>query len=529
MNGELQEVRSRANELLLRGEWKDCIDAYSQLTVLLEHQEPCDDGASKKALCLAFSNRAEARFRLRDFCASIQDCGRALQIDPNHLKSIVCMGKALLEIDQYSKASKCFERAVALQPHGHRGDSVGCLLRRSRKLDAQSRTGRFDLTDWILNGFDGPSPDLAGYIEGPVEIRRSDISGRGLFVTKNVSAGTLLFVSKAVAVGRAILPGSTDDGLTGEQGNRLVVWKDFVDQVRDAALRSEKTLKQLYTLPTGDEDEGSHDLGIPNMDIFRPDVEETTIGEVKLDMGRILKILDANALTENPVLGKKSVNGEEEVCGVGLWILASFINHSCNPNARRLHVGDRILVHSSKDLRKGEEITFSYFDTFLPLKKRQELGKNWGFLCKCERCKVEEIHRQDLEAIEKEMECASDLTDMVVRLEDEVLRKKVKGTREKAFVRVSYWEAYCRVLRSGRVVKRWGRRIPEAGSLIDAAEAVVGGDDRVLAAAYEFKDVNGSYGRLIVDDMSRVSKIGRAIYGKHMKKQAIRALLQKYY
>ncbi|CAN6485900.1 unnamed protein product [Victoria cruziana] len=528
MDGKLQEVRSRANELLLRGEWKDCIGAYSQLIGLLENQRTCDAGASKKALCLAFSNRAEARFRLSDFRASIQDCDRALQIDANHFKSIVCKGKALLEIDQYSKASECFEKAVALQPHDGRSDSVRDLLHRSKKLDAQSRTGSFDLTNWILNRFDGPSPDLAGYIEGPVEIRQSDISGRGLFVTKNVSAGTLLFVSKAVAVGRAILPGSGDDEFAGEQDNRLVVWKDFVDQVREAALRSKKTLKQIYTLLAGDEDEGSHDLEVPNMDIFRPDVEETSIGEDKLDMGRILKILDANALTENPVLGKNSVNVEEELCGVGLWILASFINHSCNPNARRLHVADRIIVHASKDLRKGEEITFSYFDIFLPLKKRREQSKNWGFLCKCERCKFEEIHRQDLEGIEKEMECASDLTEAVIRLEDEVL-KKVKSTRKKAFVRVSYWDAYCRVLRSGRVVMRWGRRIPEAGSLIDAAEAVVGGDDRVLAAAYEFKNVNGSYGGLIGDDMSRASKMGRAIYGKNIKKQAVRALLQKYY
>jgi hypothetical protein len=43
------------------------------------------------------------------------------------------------------------------------------------------------------------------------------------------------------------------------------------------------------------------------------------------------------------------------VLSVGLWVLASFIHHSCSPN---LHVGDYVIVHTSRDVKAGEEITF---------------------------------------------------------------------------------------------------------------------------------------------------------------------------
>ncbi|KAK7391759.1 hypothetical protein VNO78_20180 [Psophocarpus tetragonolobus] len=63
--------------------------------------------------------------------------------------------------------------------------------------------------------------------------------------------------------------------------------------------------------------------------------------EVEVDVGmvKLVGILDVNSLTEDAV----SAN---DCYGVGLSLLPSFINHSCCPNARRLHVGDYLVVHA---------------------------------------------------------------------------------------------------------------------------------------------------------------------------------------
>ncbi|KAG5527668.1 hypothetical protein RHGRI_028559 [Rhododendron griersonianum] len=82
---------------------------------------------------------------------------------------------------------------------GSNSEPIHGYLEKCKKLEFSSRTGAFDLSDWILNGFRGKSPEIAEYI-GAVEIEKSHIGvGRGLFATENVDCGTLLLVTKATA------------------------------------------------------------------------------------------------------------------------------------------------------------------------------------------------------------------------------------------------------------------------------------------------------------------------------------------
>ncbi|XP_058096383.1 methyltransferase FGSG_00040 [Magnolia sinica] len=525
INEEMQHLRFKASELLLREEWNDSINAYSQF-ISLCHQHLSDsdtlkgesgaaDQTSKltKSLCLAFSNRAEAQYRLRDFSGALVDCDRALEIDSTHCKSLICKGRILLDLDRYSKSLDCFRRALELQISGGCENLHG-FLDRCKKLEFQSRTGAFDLSDWVLNGFHGKSPELAEYV-GPVQIKRSENCGRGLFATKDLEAGTLLIMTKPVAIGRAILPEPGDD--SGDCA-RMVMWKDFVNKILDAAKRCRKTLQLIYALSTGEDEEG---LEVPDLNLFRPETEESCFSEEKPDMGRILKILDVNSLTEDgtcaKTLGKKS-----GFYGVGLWILASFVNHSCNPNARRLHIGDHMAIHASRDVKAGEEITFAYFDVLEPLKKRRELSKTWGFYCKCKRCRFEKeiSYSEELREIEMGLENESEMGEIVVRLEERMRRWMVKG-KEKGFLRASFWEAFSGVLKSERLMRRWGRRVPAAEMVAESVAEAVGGDERVVKVVVDTWKKGG-----VVVDMERAMRLGRGVYGKMMRKKAIRALLE---
>lgn len=524
---QMQQLRSKATELLLREEWKESTQVYSQLIDLCQDQisktrrdsnsDPDHNSRLHKSLCLAFSNRAEARSRLRDFTEAIKDCDQALGIEATHFKTLLCKGKILLGLNRYSNALDCFKAAL-FDPQGNGNlEILNGYLEKCKRLEFQSRTGSFDLSDWVLNGFKGKPQELAEYI-GPVQVKGSEISGRGLFATKNIDAGTLVLVTKAIAIERGIL-GGEDSG----ENAQLVMWKNFIDKVKVAASKCQRTQLLINMLSTGENEE---ELEVPDMSFFRPEVEKNGCSskEERLDMDNILSILDVNSLVEEAV-SAKVLGKNSDFYGVGLWLLASFINHSCDPNARRLHVGDCVVVHASRDIKAGEEITFMYFDSLSPLDKRVEMSKSWGFNCKCRRCKFEESvsSKQELREIEIGIEKGVDAGNAVYRLEESMRRCAVRG-KEKGYLRTSFWDAYSQVYGSDRLKKRWGRRIPVMEAVVDSVVEVVGSEERVLKIVVE--GLKKSEGGIGVVELERVMKLGRGFYGKVVKKQAMRTLLE---
>lgn len=45
------------------------------------------------------------------------------------------------------------------------------------------------------------------------------------------------------------------------------------------------------------------------------------------------------------------------------------------------------MIHASKDLKAGAEVSFAYLDPFCGLSKRNEMSLNWRIYCKCKRCR----------------------------------------------------------------------------------------------------------------------------------------------
>ncbi|XP_028785080.1 uncharacterized protein LOC114740989 [Neltuma alba] len=524
--GYMQKLRSKATELLLREEWKESIEAYSNFITLCQnqifhtqnHSDLDQPQRLRKSLCLAFSNRAEARSRLKEFRSALEDCDLALGIDGTHLKTLICKGKILLNLNMYSVALDCF-RVALLDPQANgNSENLNAYVEKCKKLDVLSRTGALNLSDWVSNGFRGKSPELAEYI-GSVEIMKSEISGRGLFATKNIDGGGLVLVTKAIAMERSVLGGKD---LSEEA--QLVMWKNFIDKVADFVGKCRRTSNLISKLSNG-EDEDS--LGVPDIGLFKPGTEMKNNqpgATEKIDMGKLLSILDVNSLTEDAVsasvLGKKN----NDYYGVGLWILPSFINHSCCPNARRLHVGDYLIVHASKDIKAGEEITFAYLDPLSSLHKRKEMSMTWGIQCRCKRCKFESeiMCKQEMREIEIGLERGMDVGSAVYKLEEEMKRWKVRG-KEKAYLRASFWSAYSEVYRSDRLMKRWGRRIPAMEAVVYSIIDVIGGDERLLKIQMEELKKNGGGGLV---EMEKALKLAREVYGKVVKKQAMRTLLE---
>ncbi|GFQ02561.1 histone-lysine n-methyltransferase smyd3 [Phtheirospermum japonicum] len=523
----LQDLRSKATKLLLREEYKDSIETYSQIISLCQDsifkKNPDEPHLTKiqKALCLAFSNRAEARARLFEFSEALKDCEEALRIEKSHFKTLLCKGKILLTMNRYGTALECFKLA-SLDPEANENcDLVNGFLLKCKKFESLSRTGAFDVSDWVLSGFKGKTPEFAEYI-GAVEIKKSEISGRGLFATKNVESGSLLFVTKAVAVDRAIVPQNCVENA------HLVIWKNFIDKVEQIVSKCNEVNFLISNLSAG-EDEGS--LGIPEIGFFRPEADFSSCE--KLDMGKMLSILDVNSILEDAV-SSKVLGKNAEYQGIGLWVLASLINHSCDPNVRRLHIGDYVMVHASRDVKAGEELTFAYFDVLSPLSKRVEMAKNWGFVCKCKRCEYEDNLCCKQEMRDLEIVLSKGQVDMmgsvVCRLEEGIKRWSVRGRgRGRGYLRASFWGAFSEIYGSDKTMRKWGRKVPSVESVVDSVVESVGSDERILRVFLEGLKKSGISGGINnggIVEMEKGMKLGRGVYGKVMKKQALRSLIQ---
>lgn len=74
----------------------------------------------------------------------------------------------------------------------------------------------------------------------------------------------------------------------------------------------------------------------------------------------------------------------------GLWLKASYLNHSCFPNCARVFVGDAVIVRAARDLAAGTELTVAYalpenFETVGQVQRRLSC---WGFRCACGLCEA---------------------------------------------------------------------------------------------------------------------------------------------
>ncbi|KAL9129226.1 MAG: hypothetical protein Q9217_002267 [Psora testacea] len=68
-------------------------------------------------------------------------------------------------------------------------------------------------------------------------------------------------------------------------------------------------------------------------------------------------------------------------------VVATLINHSCDPNAHHLSEGPELVVRSSRKIAKNEEITISYIDPTQSFEERQKaLSNSYAFGCQCRKC-----------------------------------------------------------------------------------------------------------------------------------------------
>ncbi|CAG4926951.1 unnamed protein product [Colias eurytheme] len=83
------------------------------------------------------------------------------------------------------------------------------------------------------------------------------------------------------------------------------------------------------------------------------------------------------------------LNVDMNSIGTGIYIAASIIDHSCNPNAVATFDGKTIHITAIKDMPclDWKQIRISYIDLMkTPFDRQTELLENYYFACECDRC-----------------------------------------------------------------------------------------------------------------------------------------------
>lgn len=238
-----------------------------------------------------------------------------------------------------------------------------------------------DLSEYLVNGCNWrEAPKCPDYI-GPLSIARTpDGRGRGLYASHDVAAGDILIISNAFAA-------SYNDSHS----------IDLYTKIATIVKESPKALRQFYSLAGYDYHD---DMEVPHVKLFDPNIPYTDRdppANLEFDEKRIMHIMNVNSFEGELT----SLNSQPETRLTGLWLLPSFINHSCSPNASRLVVGEAMFILASRDIQAKEEIMISYTDSLSPLKRREDnlASMGYGFRCQCKRCVAERSVQQELQDI----------------------------------------------------------------------------------------------------------------------------------
>jgi tetratricopeptide (TPR) repeat protein len=243
---------------------------FEQADTLYTHAlERATDTALQLVLYL---NRAAARLGQRQYDDALSDCDHALSIDVASVKGRYRRGQALFGMRRYDEAQAVYAamikeaqeagQAVDKQWEEQHANAVAAI--------AQSTTGMYDLMTFPFGPDKQLETDVAEYF-GPIAVGmcKDKKKGRGLFLTKNVKAGDVLLVERALAFAlddpnTLVMAISHEDG-TFNKGSLHSLIQDLVV----LANKNARANSVMSYLSTGQE-ENPGSLPVLDLDMLRP-------------------------------------------------------------------------------------------------------------------------------------------------------------------------------------------------------------------------------------------------------------------
>lgn len=114
-----------------------------------------------------------------------------------------------------------------------------------------------------------------------------------------------------------------------------------------------------------------------------------------------------------------------------IFLLQSHLNHNCDPNTKVVLSAkkyEKLKVFAARDIRTGEELTTTYVNPSHTVQQRQrELRVNWGFICKCQKCKSDfELQKKRKSSSSKSLKDKADVKAMLDSVSKELEGKELE-------------------------------------------------------------------------------------------------------
>ncbi|BGP34244.1 hypothetical protein JCM10296v2_006059 [Rhodotorula toruloides] len=323
-----------------------------------------------------YLNRAQANLRLSNLGGAWRDTSAVLSFlkagisggPPRaELKATIRRAWALEGLRHLERAHEEYNRALELDQEEsdvHSGQGF------VEVLIGQRDAGAFDWAELkkLATGWMAPGGlPVADYF-GPVKIARLEqrSRGRGIVASEAMKAGDLIIVEKALATaanlsaGRTLAYDLTSDTMADTSRAELVT-------ALAARMMDDSSVAPLiYSLHGGPRFPPSGDFA-PTAVRDRPLLPFAT--QATAGTSRLEAISLVNAFP----LGRFKVGYEGiDNSASGLFLVASMLNHSCQPNAHWMNLGDVMVVRARTAIAEGDEILISY----VPSASSQTLADN---------------------------------------------------------------------------------------------------------------------------------------------------------
>jgi hypothetical protein len=362
-----------------------------------------EDGMIEKDL---FRNRAHVNLLLSRFDAAKSDALSSLTGSETQKhkeldgKAFLRAGHASYSLWNFREAKKSFEEHARLM-YGNGDKESKARIQKAECRIQEEETGIYDFKKLkasllLSNSASGARIDAADFLQN-VRIGRSFGRGRGLFATRDLKPGDVVMVEKAFCV----VFGQEEDALSAMTFDV----RDEMVRVFPAGL-CKAVVRKLHDNPSqvGKVLDLYSDYQAPELD---NGMSEGRRGWV--DMWQVHDIVARNAFGP----GGSGDGGKGRGENAGLWIVASYMNHSCVPNAEKEYIGDLMVLRATREIKAGDEVMHTYVQVDSDFEDRRKiLLEVWGFVCDCGLCAAEkgdeESVREKRRRLEREAEALMD-------------------------------------------------------------------------------------------------------------------------
>uniref|UniRef100_A0A914Q547 SET domain-containing protein n=1 Tax=Panagrolaimus davidi TaxID=227884 RepID=A0A914Q547_9BILA len=333
MSKDAEVWKNEANEFFKDGKYEKAIFLYER-AIRCNPENP-----------ILYLNKSMACLKTGAFYMAYEAAKHGLEKGGDREKALYRMGQAAYGMREWKKAADHFLEVLKEFPAN---EFASKELKRATSRLTEERNGKFDFKSiFVESKKEKAELDVADY-KGPIEIANIPGKGRGMIATKDIKEGTLLAVSKSFASAY-------------EQDLPVNLIPEISEQVLTP---TNVKAKELYDLYSGDDN-------VPN--------DEIPFGIV--DAFRIKNICRFNCF------GFQDKDGQNSFY---LHIPSSYFNHSCLGNAFNSFYGGNVMViHAAADIKKGEEICFSYGSPYTAYLERKKKFEKWKFQCDCKLCETD--------------------------------------------------------------------------------------------------------------------------------------------